>query len=118
MGSVETKLGRRVAELRATAGLTQAQLAERVGVATETVSRLERGATLPSLAKIEALAAALGVELADLFRRRARTTARDAAMDRLLAALRGRPAEDVELLADIAGHVFARWPSAKRPGSS
>lgn len=33
-------------------GLTQSQLAERVGVSRETVSRWERGATMPSIDRV------------------------------------------------------------------
>ncbi len=59
-------LGAQVREHRQMRGLTQSQLAERVGVETETISRLERGSALPSLLKIEELAAALDVSVAAL----------------------------------------------------
>lgn len=59
-------LGKRVREHRLARGLTQGQLAEKVGVETETISRLERGSTLPSLLKIEELAATLQTSLTDL----------------------------------------------------
>jgi len=44
---VERQLGQRVAAYRRTAGLTQEALAEKVGVAVETISRLERGSSIP-----------------------------------------------------------------------
>ncbi|MDH0893948.1 MULTISPECIES: helix-turn-helix transcriptional regulator [unclassified Pseudomonas] len=59
-------LGVQVREHRLAQNLTQSQLAERVGVETETISRLERGSALPSLLKIEELAAALGASVAAL----------------------------------------------------
>ena len=68
MSIIERRLGRRVAELRKLAGLTQAQLAERLDVATETISRLERGAAVPSLARLEGMAGEFGVEMWELFR--------------------------------------------------
>ncbi|WP_243336999.1 helix-turn-helix domain-containing protein [Anaeromyxobacter soli] len=109
MGAVEKRLGRRVAERRKAAGLTQAQLAERLGVTTETVSRLERGAVVPSLARLEAFASALGVDLSDLFRVADRDAHRDRALHRLLAAVRRAPADDIELIADLAERVLGHF---------
>lgn len=62
-----TAFGRRLRYLRRLAGLTQAALAERSGVSLEHLNRIERGAAAPSLAAIEALHRALGVEPASLF---------------------------------------------------
>ncbi len=47
-------------------GLTQVQLAARLTLTAETVSRFERGAHLPSLATLESLAAALELTVGDL----------------------------------------------------
>jgi len=46
--------------------LTQWQLAERLGVETETISRLERGTNLPSLQRLASLSEALETSVADL----------------------------------------------------
>lgn len=59
-------LGEQVRAQRLALSMTQGQLAERVGVETETISRLERGTALPSLLKIEELAAALNASVTDL----------------------------------------------------
>lgn len=56
-------LGANIAERRKNLGWTQAQLAECIGVDTETVSRFERGSNLPSLQRLEKLADALSVPL-------------------------------------------------------
>jgi transcriptional regulator with XRE-family HTH domain len=107
--SVDRKLGQRVAAQRKLAGLTQEELAEKVGVAPETISRLERGASVPSLASIEKIAHVLNVEMPVLFQFRERETPKDRALDRLLAVVRKRPAEDVEVVADVASRMFERW---------
>jgi len=109
MGAVEKRLGSRVADQRRRAGLTQAKLAERVGVTTETVSRLERGMVIPSLARLEAISAALGVELAELFRVGDRDGQKDRAINRLLAIVRRASPGDIELLADIAEQVLGHF---------
>lgn len=59
-------LGQRVREFRLAQSLTQGQLAERVGVETETISRLERGLALPSLLKLEELACSLETSVTEL----------------------------------------------------
>ena len=108
MSQVEQQLGKRVAQLRQLAGLTQAECAEKVGVATETISRFERGAAVPSLARIEKVAGVLGVGLHELFIFR-EGTPKDEAVERLMARVRSREAQDIEVVADIAERVFRRW---------
>jgi transcriptional regulator with XRE-family HTH domain len=114
MSLVEKRLGQKVAECRQQAQLTQAQLAERVGVATETISRLERGAAIPSLARLEEIASALALGLPELFTFRAQGSRREKALDGLAAVLRNRSAEDLDMLADVARRIFERFRSAKR----
>ena len=64
--SIEALLGRRVREMRKSAGLTQAGLAERAGLAFETISRLERGKAKPTIGLLAKIADALGVSAASL----------------------------------------------------
>ena len=49
------RLGQQIAERRRELSWTQDQLAERLGVDTETISRFERGVTVPALLTIEKL---------------------------------------------------------------
>ena len=60
------RLGRQIAERRKGLGWTQDQLAERLGVDTETISRFERGVTVPALLTIDKLAGILKTSVADL----------------------------------------------------
>ena len=60
------KLGQRISESRKSLNWTQDQLAERLEVDAETVSRFERGATVPSLATLNRLVAVLKVSIVDL----------------------------------------------------
>jgi transcriptional regulator with XRE-family HTH domain len=59
-------LGRNIAARRIALGLTQAELAERLVADTVTISRFERGSHLPSLQRLEKIAEALGMPLAEL----------------------------------------------------
>jgi len=52
-----------VREARRRAGLTQAALAEKAGVAKSTVGRIESGARKPSVELVERLARAAGLEV-------------------------------------------------------
>lgn len=60
------RLGSALRAARVAKGLTQGDLAEKVETDPETISRFERGATLPSLVRLLSLADALGVTIAAL----------------------------------------------------
>ncbi len=60
------RLPRNISKQRQALGLTQAQLAERLGVDTETLSRFERGKHLPSLLTLERLAGVLFTTVGEL----------------------------------------------------
>jgi transcriptional regulator with XRE-family HTH domain len=60
------RLGRNVSRLRKLTAWTQEELAHRIGVEPETVSRVERGATVPSLSTLEKIAEVLGIRLSDV----------------------------------------------------
>lgn len=64
--TLAARLSRNIAARRKALGLTQAKLAERLGVDTETLSRFERGKHLPSLATLEKLAALLLTTVGEL----------------------------------------------------
>jgi transcriptional regulator with XRE-family HTH domain len=60
-------LGRNIYVLRKDMGITQGELARRVGVSTATISNYENDVTHPACSKLSRLADALGVEVRDLF---------------------------------------------------
>ena len=55
-------IGDRLKAVRIEQALTQEELADRAGVSTNTVARLERNETEPHMPTVRKLAAALGVE--------------------------------------------------------
>jgi transcriptional regulator with XRE-family HTH domain len=61
-------VGRNAARLRAEAGLTQEQLAERSGLTQQYISDLERGKSNPTIVTLYELATALGVSQVELVR--------------------------------------------------
>jgi transcriptional regulator with XRE-family HTH domain len=59
----ELKLAMRLAEVRHESGMSQRDLAERTGIAQPVISRVERGAEVPTLATLLRLASALNVRV-------------------------------------------------------
>ncbi len=66
MPSSQTHIGQGIQAARSHAGLTQAQLAQRVGVAKVTISHWETGHRTPSMDSLVRTADALGVPVADI----------------------------------------------------
>ena len=60
-------LGNRLRELREARGLTQAQLADAIGMSRKTVNTVENGVFIPSTVVALKLAAALQCTVEDLF---------------------------------------------------
>ena len=64
---VKQALGLRIAALRRAKGLSQEEFAGKSGYSVEFISLVERGVNAPSVAGLEKIAKALGVEIKDLF---------------------------------------------------
>jgi transcriptional regulator with XRE-family HTH domain len=93
-GLFAKRLGRALAKQRAVANLTQEQVAERIGVEQETISRFERGATIPPLLRLVDLADLYNIPL-DALVRAGSARALDQAND-IAASLNVLPEEDRE----------------------
>ena len=108
--NLQTLLGARIKKLRNSAGLTQAQLAERVDISDEFLSRMERGAKAPSLHTAEKVARALGVSMKELFDFDAVPAAdsKTARLEGLVSYLAGVDEEVVDLVQAIARTVVEK----------
>lgn len=62
----QAKSGRFIAERRKTAGLTQLQLAEKLGITDRAVSKWETGKAMPDLSVMQELCGILGITVNDL----------------------------------------------------
>jgi transcriptional regulator with XRE-family HTH domain len=67
MSELERRFGKRLKELRLARGLSQEELAFRVGVHRTYLGGIERGERNPSLRNLAAIAKGLGVSLPELF---------------------------------------------------
>ena len=64
---IAVRLGRNIAEARKASGRTQAEVAEKVGIDTVSLSRIERGTVSPSITTLDRIADVLGEPLGRLF---------------------------------------------------
>jgi transcriptional regulator with XRE-family HTH domain len=114
MKTIEVKVGQKISGQRKAVGLTQAELAERVDVQPETISRIENGKRTPSLKLLARLSVALDLELHEMFRLHDRDNPKDRAVERLLwFASRLSPAE-IDLVTDV-GAAMLRHARRARP---
>jgi putative transcriptional regulator len=63
----DARLGSNLKEIRTAAGLTQAELADRIGVSRKTINTVENGVFVPSTTLALELARTLGVTVEALF---------------------------------------------------
>ncbi len=107
------EVGRRFSAARLARGWTQEDLAARVGLAVETIGRLERGRQMPALTRLSQLAEALGRDLGSLL-----SAAPPKRLDALTALLRDRTDAEIDLVTEVARVILDRSPRAARPGGS
>lgn len=105
-------VGRAIAKYRQAAGLTQAQLAEILGIGNDAVSRMERGNTVPTLLRLLELSEIFQCEMADLITESSNRSIDQARMlEQLLNQLNSEDrAELISLLQQMI-----RWKLANAP---
>lgn len=101
MKTLERQLGARIARHRKALGLSQTQLAEMVRVQPETLCRIETGVGTPSLPLLARIAAAIHLELWELFRFKEPISEKDLALERLHRFASRLSATEITLLLDL-----------------
>jgi len=108
-GQLERAVGRRVRGYRRQLGRTASEVARAAGLSPGMLSKIENGATTPSLSTVAALARALNVSLSALFDGvDERCPAAHVPAERILA--HGRNGGDTRLLAHVAGRGVTLEP--------
>jgi transcriptional regulator with XRE-family HTH domain len=106
MADIKQKIASAVRAARKERGLSQQDVADAAGVTLETVSKCERGASVPSVEVFLALVRDLQLNVSDLMDepdgRAAISTRRARIEAELLAVARAVPDAQLELLADFA----------------
>ena len=64
---ITMELGKKIRQLRFKANFTQEQLADRLGISAQSVSKWENGAAMPDITALPLIAEIFGVNIDDLF---------------------------------------------------
>ncbi len=110
---LEAAIGHQVREFRRQQNMTVAELAKSAGLSTGMLSKIENGATSPSLTTLQSLSAALQVPVTALFRRfeeRREATYVPAGQGLKIDRRGTRAGHQYELLGHIAGKDVASEP--------
>jgi transcriptional regulator with XRE-family HTH domain len=114
----EPDLGAAIAEARRAAGLSQAMVAEKTGLAVETLSRVERGKITPGIDALTRIAVALGVGLDELVGlkppKATKIRALRPAERRLLEAVAGLDEADVDRAREALTTLLSIEPPLRR----
>jgi transcriptional regulator with XRE-family HTH domain len=86
-------LGKKIKQLRLKAGLTQEQLAEKLGIGAQSVSKWENAVAMPDITTLPLLAETFGVSIDDLF---------DLTTEQRLNRIENRMVAEEELPSDIS----------------
>ena len=110
MGDILSKLGSRIREERKKVGLTQEKLAECVELSTDYIGYIERGKQAPYLKTLEKIAAALGIEVYELFIFRGvqQGDEHKTALHELTILLHDKSTEDIEFVTLILKQIFEK----------
>lgn len=90
-------------KLRTASGLTQEQLGDRLSVALETISRMERGVNAPSIRTLARIAEALDVPVRELFTTEGGASEKDNELEDLMTLMKRRQAGEIRLVRENAG---------------
>lgn len=105
------RIGRNIKVARTHLGVTQGQLAEALGIENVTVSRIETGAQLPSLDRLDDLARYLKVSLSSLVG----DSAKSEAFGELFGeAVKDLPLREKEFVYGFAVQYAQHWRAGKK----
>ena len=102
--AIRQAFGRRLQDLRLAAGLSQGQMAERIGRSVEQIAAIENGRTGTSILIAARIAGVLGITLPDLFDlddQPANDTDHRRALRELIKTLRPETAHRIKLLTKL-----------------
>jgi transcriptional regulator with XRE-family HTH domain len=105
---IEKLIGHSIARIRKDRELTQAQLAEMIDTTVETISRLERGVSIPSLKTLVKISRALHIPIKELMDFEYATAKRASIneSEKLLAYLQTKKPEEIRMCYRILKNIF------------
>lgn len=114
---IEKFIGLSIARVRKDREMTQAQLAEMIDTTVETISRLERGITIPSLKTLEKISRALHIHIRELLNFEYPTLKKPSIKEseKLLAYIQTKKPEDIRMCYRILREIFDQIEKNYRP---
>lgn len=109
--TLSVKVGRNIKLARTRAGMTQGQLAEAIDVENVTLSRIETGAQLPSLDRLQHIAEELHVPLQVLV---ADEASRSGLVEAMLGALDALPERERVFLCEFVLDYSRHWKQGQQ----
>lgn len=108
-----SNIGRAIAKQRIRTQLTQEEVAERLGVGNEAVSRIERGRVIPNIVRLLELAEVFNCEAAELLGQASLHV--DDQTNRIKALLAPLKQNDRQLILDVIESLATRLQQDKTP---
>lgn len=103
---IQVLVGLAVKAHRLRLSLTQAQLAERVGISEQGLSKVERGQSSATLQTLESISVALEVPIRELFPASSDAVVKDEAAKRILAQLAGLSTDELRRVEEVIAAVL------------
>lgn len=99
----------RLKNLRKSMGLTQSQFAELVNLSEDSVGKIERGTSVPTISTIKQIAESLKISLSELIEEApARERVANKALDDLIKYLKTKSPEDIKFIHEIAVKILEK----------
>jgi transcriptional regulator with XRE-family HTH domain len=109
--ALAVRIGSNIKIARTALALTQGQLAEKLGVENVTISRIETGAQMPSIDRLDEIARALQVPLPVLFGDKSSSGGVGEMLVELLSDL---PAREQQFIYEFAARYAQHWKAGKK----
>lgn len=103
------EIAKRIREIRTSMRLTQSQFSELVDLSEDSIGKIERGVTEPTITTLKRIADAVKAPLSELLgETHPKEKIQNKAIDNLVKYLRTKPANDVKLVHEIALKILER----------
>ncbi|MDA8325550.1 MAG: helix-turn-helix transcriptional regulator [Nitrospiraceae bacterium] len=101
---------KKIREIRKSMGLSQGQFAELVNLSVDSIGKIERCATIPTVETLDKIAAGLKIPLKDLISPAKEKLSQKPfkTLEDLIAYLKTRSPEDVRFIHELAIKIFER----------
>jgi transcriptional regulator with XRE-family HTH domain len=102
-------IGKRIRDLRMAMKLTQSQFAELVGLSEDSIGKVERGISVPTIETLMKMAEGLKVTLAELLGEpQQKAEGKNKILNDFIKYLKTKPSDDIRLIHEVAIKILER----------